>query len=240
VLYTNYKLIVVVLLSITPVLLPVPLITQASSSYWGPLCLRHGDAIKDPCRLYGGQPNTTTGVSSNYSFEDYPADPCVPLGTCSAYYLKTYSNHGISFQYYSNQYLTVQVNNGIFNGLNNTLLVDILDINPDNFIPMEDLNITVFELNNPQDQALFNHTYGREANPGGDDIVIGDGIHAYRITKFSNIVYDPSYEPQSSITYLYTFTNKNKGYVIDFTASPGVGVSNEDAEGMLASLKIQQ
>jgi hypothetical protein len=58
--------------------------------------------------------------------------------------------------------------------------------------------------------------------------------------EFSNIVYDPSYKPQSSITYLYTFNNKNKGYVIDFTASPGVGVSNEDAEGMLASLKIQQ
>src|SRR5436305_657073 len=70
-----------------------------------------------------------------------------------AYYLKTCSNHGISFQYYSNRYLTVQVNNGIFNGLNNTLLVDMLDINPNNFIPMEDLNITVFELNNLQDRA---------------------------------------------------------------------------------------
>ena len=64
---------------------------------------------------------------------------------------------------------------------------------------MQDLNITVFELNNPQDQALFNQTYGREANPGGDDVVIGDGTHAYRTTKFSNIVYDPSYEPQSSM-----------------------------------------
>ena len=104
---------------------------------------------------------------------------------------------------------------------------------------MEDLNITVFELNNPQDHALFNQTYGREANPGGNDVVIGDGIHAYRTTKFSNTVYDPSYEPQSSITYLYTFANKNKGYLIDFTASPGVGVSNEDAEGMLSSLKLE-
>jgi hypothetical protein len=69
-------------------------------------------------------------------------------------------------------------------GLNNTILVDILDINPDNFIPMEDLNITVFELNNPQDQALFNQTYGREANAGGDDVVIGDDIHAYRTRVF--------------------------------------------------------
>jgi hypothetical protein len=90
-----------------------------------------------------------------------------------------------------------------------------------------------------EELALFNQTYGREANPGGNDVVIGDGIHAYRTTKFSNTVYDPSYEPQSSITYLYTFANKNKGYLIDFTASPGVGVSNEDAEGMLSSLKLE-
>jgi hypothetical protein len=199
----------------------------------GSACLRHGNDphLKESCSVYGGQQNTAA-AGSNFSFEDYPAT----FDTKGEF--KTYSNHGISFQYYSHDYLTVQVNNGNLNGLNNTLLVDILSINPNNPIPMVDLNITVFELDNPHAEVLFSQTYGRELDPGGDDVVIGDGIHAYRTTKYSDIIVDPTFS-QSSVSYTYSFTNKNKGYVIDYTASRGVGISNEDAEEMLSSLKIQ-
>jgi hypothetical protein len=130
------------------------------------------------------------------------------------------------------------------NGLNNTLLFNIHSINPDNNIPPADVNLTVYELNDPRAKSLFSKTFGHNQDPNGAYVIIAGEIHAYRTTKSSpagSFIAPDGLPSQSMLTSIYSFINNDKGYVIYYTASPveSIGLYQDTVQKILNSLHIE-